>query len=67
MTEKKITSNVKQDNGQDHSFGFTLLDRAGWILKVQVFFLKQLGKVQSVFQMKPDMCQILNYIANTNH
>lgn len=31
------------------------------------FFLKQLEKIQSVFQMKPGMCQMLNYIANTHH
>lgn len=58
---------MKPDNRQKHSFGFIMLDRAGWISKLQVFFLKELEKVQSVFQMKPGMSQMLNYIANTNH
>lgn len=58
---------MKPDSRQEHSFGFTLLDRAGRISKLQVFFLKQLEKVQSVFQMKPGICQMFNYIENTNH
>lgn len=33
MALKKITLNMKPVNRQEHSFGFTLLDRAGWISK----------------------------------